>query len=56
MSEGVCNTQLNSILKKLLSGKFPELTYVGKNYTKADLIKELSELKCNLEGSRNGSD
>jgi hypothetical protein len=33
------------VLKKLKSGKFPELTYVGKNYTKADLIADLESIQ-----------
>ena len=41
------NSQLLRVIEKLESGKFPELTYVSKQYTKADLIRDLRDL---LEG------
>ena len=36
---------LRKVLERLTSGKFPELTYVGRNYTKADLIKDLEAIQ-----------
>jgi hypothetical protein len=33
------------ILGILEAGKFPELTWVGKNYSKANLIRDLKKLK-----------
>lgn len=35
---------LPEILEALTSGKFPELTFVGKNYSKADLIRDLRKM------------
>ena len=36
---------LEEVLKVLEAGKFPELTYVGLKYSKADLIKDLKAIK-----------
>lgn len=38
-----CNS-LDEILTMLSSGKHPEMHYVGKNYTKANLIRDLKKL------------
>ena len=35
---------LEDIIKKLEKGKFNKLVYVGKNYSKQDLIDELKEI------------
>ena len=40
---------LPEILSALTSGKFPELTFVGKNYSKADLIRDLRKINASLE-------
>lgn len=41
---------LEEVIKALSSGKYPELTYVGKQYTKASLIKDLCKIKEQLSG------
>ncbi|KKM18732.1 hypothetical protein LCGC14_1662710 [marine sediment metagenome] len=35
---------LKKIIKKLQTNQFPHLTWIGKNYNKADLINELTEV------------
>lgn len=35
---------LKKIIEKLQTNEFPHLTWVGKNYSKADLINELTEV------------
>ena len=36
---------LEDIIAALSSGKFPEMTYVGNQYTKADLIRDLKKVQ-----------
>lgn len=38
-------TTLEEVINKLESNKYPELTYVGNGYTKADLIQDLKRIK-----------
>lgn len=37
--------ELDEMLSILEAGKFHELTWVGKNYSKADLIRDLKKIK-----------
>lgn len=37
-------SSLSEILTLLEKGKYPELVWVGKNYSKADLIRDLKKL------------
>ena len=49
---------LEDIIEKLEKGKFNNLVYVGKNYSKQDLIDELKEIvenKKKVDGTLTGS-
>ena len=45
------NREFNSlpeIIEALSSAKYPDLTFVGKNYSKADLIRDLDKVDSSL--------
>ena len=55
MAKTRTNQEANSveeILSILNQGDYPEMAWVGRNYSKADLIRDLNKLK---EGAADGS-